>query len=258
MLAYVANLAAFLTRSEFQSVTTVNEAIRKGYTLCAHPVVENELRSQLPNAKFFFHENGKEFIGMLKDYDDKKCEALVIGWEDTSTDIDFLSMLCERSLVFTDSVLAEISMGFPIRPSLSAGFSYWMYYGQKFEDINIPNLKEKYSPAEALDSQCVIQLSELSLQSADEYAMITVQNMYFPLVFFAVCALIGIILQCIYAFSSNRRSLIGRVSQLDLTTTGTTARKDRFLMRRRSRMKSRDGTQDDGRFRDSRIEATEE
>ena len=111
-----------------------------------------------------------------------------------------------------------------------------------------PNLKEKYSPTEALDSQCVIQLSDLSLQSADEYAMITVQNMYFPLVFFAVCALIGIILQCIYMFSSNKSSLIGRVSQLDLTTTGTASKKDRYLMRRRSRMKSRDDNQDDERF----------
>ena len=186
---------------------------------------------------------------MLKDYDSKKCEALVIGWEDTSTDIDFLDMLCKRNLVFTDSVLAEIPMGFPIRPSLSAGFSYWIYYGQKFEDIDIPNLKEKYSPMEALDdSQCVIQLSELSLESADEYAMITVQNMYFPLVFFAVSALIGIILQ-IYTFSSKKKtSLIGRVSQMDLmltTTAQTTSRKDRLVRRRRSSTKGGDDTAHD-------------
>ena len=72
---------------------------------------------------------------------------LVIGYEDTSMDMEFLEKICDRNLVYTSSIVAEIPVGkkdrvgflfsfcsalpilreaFPIRSSLASGFSYWM------------------------------------------------------------------------------------------------------------------------------------
>ena len=43
-----------------------------------------------------------------RDYDDGKCEALIIGLEDTSMDTAFLNKMCEKDLVFTESLAAEV------------------------------------------------------------------------------------------------------------------------------------------------------
>ena len=41
--AYVANLAAFLTRSTATSINTIEAAVKEGLVICAHPAVETEL-----------------------------------------------------------------------------------------------------------------------------------------------------------------------------------------------------------------------
>ena len=58
--AYVANLAAFLTLSTTDSVKTMAGAIATGMTICAHPAIKAELEVAWPDAKFYFHEKGRE------------------------------------------------------------------------------------------------------------------------------------------------------------------------------------------------------
>ena len=55
---------------------------------------------------------------VLDDYDAGHCAAMAIGREDTTTDGDLLEMFCERNLVYTDSLVLENPIGFPINPEL--------------------------------------------------------------------------------------------------------------------------------------------
>ena len=56
--AYVANLAAFLTMSVPNYIGTMEEVVAAGLTVCANPVIKEELEHLWPKAKFFFEENG--------------------------------------------------------------------------------------------------------------------------------------------------------------------------------------------------------
>ena len=79
--AYVANLAAFLTRKSIDgTIATMEGAVAKGWNICAHPVIKTELGIAWPKANFVFSESGKEFHGMLDDYADGKCGAMAISW----------------------------------------------------------------------------------------------------------------------------------------------------------------------------------
>ena len=88
-----------------------------------------ELQTAFPGAHFYFHKGMKGFPGILEDYDAGKCKVMAVGYEDTSMDTSFLNSLCERDLVYTDSLLIEIPMGFPISPELNKGVSYWIHQG---------------------------------------------------------------------------------------------------------------------------------
>jgi len=127
--AYVANLAAFLTLSTTDDVKTMDGAVAASMTVCAHPAIEAELKIAWPNANFYFHRDGNEFHGMMDDYDAGKCRVMAVGWEDTGFDTAFLKKLCERNLVYTDSIIDETPIAFPIRPGLASGFSYWIQQG---------------------------------------------------------------------------------------------------------------------------------
>ena len=108
--AYVANLAAFLTMSrQAETVKTIDGAIAAGYRICAHPALSEEYQQAYPEADFYFHEDGREFLGVLDDYVAGKCKVLAIGYEDTSMDPGFLKEMCVNGLVYSDSVLTEVS-----------------------------------------------------------------------------------------------------------------------------------------------------
>lgn len=125
--AYVANLAAFLTLKSNEEVRTMGAAVAAGYTICAHPALKTELEVAWPEAKFYFHQDANEFPGVLDDYlAGGNCQAMAIGYEDTAMDITFLDRLCREDLVYTDSMVVEIPIAFPIRSDLTSGFSYWM------------------------------------------------------------------------------------------------------------------------------------
>lgn len=117
MSAYVANLAAFLTLSGVaDTVKTMGEAVARGYTICAHPALRTELELAWPDAKFYYKTAGSGFFAVLDDYEAGKCKVMAIGYEDTSMDAKFLERMCTMGLVYTDSVIVETPIAFPIRP----------------------------------------------------------------------------------------------------------------------------------------------
>lgn len=99
--------AAFLTRNSTEYVSTVEGAIGKGYKICAHKVLETELRNAHPTANWVFSESGNEFYGILDDYDAGNCEVIAFGEVDTRNDIDLMNMFCRRNLTFTKSAFLE-------------------------------------------------------------------------------------------------------------------------------------------------------
>jgi len=212
--AYVANLAAFLTLSgTSDGVKTMGEAVAKGVTICAHPALKAELQVTWPDAKFYFHESGREFPGLLDDYDAGKCRFMAVGYEDTSMDTTFLNKLCERGLVYTDSLIVEVPVAFPIRSSLASGFSYWIYQGERYHDVSLQSAKDQFSQ----DIGCNVHYSGEDTEGSD-HDQISVKNMFFPIMFFVAAAAIGIVLQLIHLrkVKTGSESLVGRCSSLNL------------------------------------------
>ena len=56
-----------------------------------------------------------QFAGMLEDLDAGECHVMAVGYEDTSMDTAYLEKLCDRDLVYTDSLVVEVPIGKLIR-----------------------------------------------------------------------------------------------------------------------------------------------
>ena len=184
-----------------------------GFSICAHPALKAEMQTAWPDAKFIFHEEGNDFHGLLDDYDAGKCRLMAVGMEDTSYDTSYLERLCERDLVYTDSHVIELPIGFPIRRELAAGFSYWILEGEKNQGTSIQTVKEEFAP----QVSCAVKFSGQATEGSDTDE-IGVKNLFFPLIFFSCCAVIGILFHIIHQRNAKmgRKSLVGRRSSLEL------------------------------------------
>jgi hypothetical protein len=232
--AYVANLAAFLTKN-LSEIKTMEGAVASGWTICAHPALESELQIKWPNANFYFTESGKEFTGILEDYNLGRCDVMAVGWEDTSMDLAFREQICEMDLVFTDSLIIDIPIGFPVRPELMAGLSYWMYQGDRFHDLSIIGEQEKYAEDYGWES-CNVKLSEGVNEPSDDYAKITVKMMFLPLMLFLSCLVLAVLMQVLHHRQSNdgRESLVGRASTLNVMSSEPVGKKAKASVGNRS------------------------
>mmetsp|Transcript_41160 Transcript_41160/g.86336 ORF Transcript_41160/g.86336 Transcript_41160/m.86336 type:complete len:622 (-) Transcript_41160:278-2143(-) len=210
--AYVANLAAFLTLSTTDFINTMEGAVAAGVTICAHPAVKVELEIAWPDAKFYFDQG--DFHAMLEYVDQGICPFMAVGHEDTVMDSVYLAKLCERDLVYSDSVVAEIPLAFPIRADLASGFSYWMHKGER-SGVTLQTSKDEYTQ----EKTCDVHFSKVDTESS-EYDKIGVKNMMFPVLFFGTCTVLAVIMQIEYICQSRRgrESLVGTWSTLNLVT----------------------------------------
>eukprot|EP00581_Thalassiosira_minuscula_P007139 CAMPEP_0183703846 /NCGR_PEP_ID=MMETSP0737-20130205/1421_1 /TAXON_ID=385413 /ORGANISM="Thalassiosira miniscula, Strain CCMP1093" /LENGTH=733 /DNA_ID=CAMNT_0025930645 /DNA_START=80 /DNA_END=2281 /DNA_ORIENTATION=+ len=238
--AYVANLAAFLTRSTTDVVRTMDSAIENKLTICAHPALEEELKIAWPKAIFKFHQEGREFAGVLDDYIAGDCAVLAIGYEDTSMDKGFLDRLCKQDLAFTTSLIAETPIAFPIRKDLASGFSYHMYIGERYHKVSVGASKAEF-PQELT---CNIHLTEDV--EANDYAEIEVKNFFFPILFFLVFSAMAVILQIVHLrnVKKGNQSLVGRRSTLNLVADIPSEDKSELSWRKHGRMFSIDKSDD--------------
>ena len=100
--SYVANLAAFLTRSVPNYVGTIESVVAKGMKICAHPALEADLVLAHPNANFVFNQEGKELYGLVDDYDAGKCgDVMAVGKMDSLGDLHLMDLFCNLGLVST-------------------------------------------------------------------------------------------------------------------------------------------------------------
>ena len=64
-------------------------------------------------------------------------QAIVYGF----ANLELMNMLCKQDLVITKSVALENPVAWPIRPSYSAGLSYWMYEADKKYGLKVESIK---------------------------------------------------------------------------------------------------------------------
>ena len=213
--AYVANLAAFLTMSrQEETVKTIDGAISAGYRICAHPVLNKEMRQAYPEANFYFHEDGNDFPGIMDDYLAGRCE--VMAYSESAS----LELMCANEVVFTDSVLHEIPIAFPMRQGIASGFNYWMFQAEK-EGVTLQASKDEF-PTQI---DCDVYLSEEI--EGDEMDAITVKNFFLPIMFFIAFAVAAVLLQIRHVnnVKKGQKSLMGRKSTFDLMNSMRRVRK---------------------------------
>ncbi|KAL7466233.1 hypothetical protein ACHAXS_006521 [Conticribra weissflogii] len=217
--AYVANLAAFLTRSVPDYVATMEGAVKNNLKICGHPALAGELTSKWPDARFVFSESEGEFYGVLEDYQAGKCDVLAVGREDTMIDLELLNLFCDEGLVYTDSLVMENPIAFPVRPDLASGLSYWILQGDKYHGVSLKNSVDRYTAENKFQPKCNVELSA-QVSERNDYAQIMPSNMFFPIIFWLGFAIAAAILQIVHLWQvkKGRKSsaLIGRVSTLNL------------------------------------------
>lgn len=153
----------FLVCCEFGSISHHGElqirrhyrkATKQGWKICALPATKEELEIAWPDTKFHFGISGAgSYHSLIDEWDNGRCKAIVYGF----ANLELMNMLCKRDLVITKSVALENPVAWPIRPSYSAGLSYWMYEADKKYGLKVESIKEKYD-AKAEQPSCNVRL----------------------------------------------------------------------------------------------------
>ncbi|KAL7531863.1 hypothetical protein ACHAXR_004282, partial [Thalassiosira sp. AJA248-18] len=215
--AYVANLAAFLTRNSIGFEGTIESAIAARKRICAFAAIKNELEARWDKAIFVFDQTGGDnYYGMIADYDSGKCDMLAVGDSELVANPELVNELCARNLVVTNSLILENALAFPINPLLAAGLSYWMYQGEKYNGISLRDSVEKYNNYYNRQPICNVEFSAQDLDG-NEYARIEVPNLFFPVIFFLGCAALAVVLQLLHRWAlktEKSKSYMGRQSTI--------------------------------------------
>mmetsp|Transcript_30958 Transcript_30958/g.48486 ORF Transcript_30958/g.48486 Transcript_30958/m.48486 type:complete len:749 (-) Transcript_30958:92-2338(-) len=212
--AYVANLAAFLTRSGVKTDYGSMKAVITGnVAICGHPALKDEILMKWPNGNWIFPD-GRGFHGLVDAYARGDCNVLAIGREDTIMDTDFISRVCDLGLVYTNDVVTENPIAFPITPQLASAFSYWMYTAEKNHGVSLESTKQAFIEENEIKAECEVEFSSFS---RDDFAQVSPGNMFFPIIFFVVCVFIAAVFQLRHDSErkKGRRTSIGRTFTLD-------------------------------------------
>lgn len=215
--AYVANLAAFLTNSGVNEyIGTMAEVNAQGMRVCAQTPLRAELEVTYSSTEFVYSESGTVY-GMVDDYVAGRCDFLAVGETIVQANIKLVNLLCEQNLVFTDSVVIENVIAFPIKRDLAPGLAYWIYKGEKEYGITVQESKKEYDDKYGRKASCDARLSAIDNTASDDSAYITPKNLFLPVVFFVVCAILGMMMELYRqrkVKQGKKGSLFGRSSTL--------------------------------------------
>mmetsp|Transcript_39520 Transcript_39520/g.72385 ORF Transcript_39520/g.72385 Transcript_39520/m.72385 type:complete len:428 (-) Transcript_39520:162-1445(-) len=211
--SYVANLAAFLTRSKNDYVGTMEAVVASGQRICAVSALKVELEVRWEKASFIFDQPDLHLLDL---YDSGKCSVLALGEFDMGTNFDLVDKLCERDLVSTNSILVENAIAFPVNPDLASALSYWIHNGEKYNGISHQHSLDNYYSVHQRQPSCDVKFSAHEHENS-EFAQIGVQHLFLPIMFFLGFAVLAIVLQLFYWWelrSGTPRPLVGRASSL--------------------------------------------
>ncbi|KAK1739295.1 hypothetical protein QTG54_009838 [Skeletonema marinoi] len=214
--AYVAELAAMLTQSGLETnYDTMKKVIDGNIAICGPTALEEEIRQKWPKANWIFPND--EFDGVFEAYARGECKVLAVGREDK---FNILTKLCDNGLVYTDDLIHENPIAFPIRPELASAFSYWMYTAKKSYGVSLESAKQAFIEENENEQQCKVELSNLGTEADDDddFPRVSTTNMFLPIMAFVACVFTAVVLQLIHENErkKGRSSSIGRKSTLDL------------------------------------------
>ena len=175
------------------------------------------MRIKWPKANWLFPTDNPQYAGMLEAYARGDCKVLAIGKEDSTMDVDFMNKMCGLDLVYTDVLVIENPIAFPINPQRGSPFSYWMYTAEKTYGVDLNSVKNAFIEKNDIKPKCEIQLSQLS-NNSEELPRVSPSNMFLPIMFFVGCALIAAAME-MYHESKRRKgrtTTFGRKSTLDI------------------------------------------
>ena len=220
--AYVANLAAFLTQSGLEkSVGSMQLVVERNIPICGHRALKEEFQLDYPKANWLFpseFSSGGGYMSMLEAYARGDCKVLTFGREETGMNVNVLKRMCELDLVYTDILVHENPIAFPIKKELASSFSYWMYAAETLHDMDFKSKKQEFIDNNDINPQCEVELSQLNNGEADDFARVSPGNMFFPIMLFVACALIAAVLQVYHdSITKKGRTIdLGRKSTLDI------------------------------------------
>ena len=223
--AYVANLAAFLTQTGLEtSVGTMQQVVDRNIPICGHSQLKEDLLLEWPKANWVFQSDSSYDLGyasMLEAYARGDCKVLALGREDTIMDVNFISKLCQLDLIYTDVLVRENAIAFPIKKEVVSEFNHWMQHAQLSQNTDLESVKQEFIEKNDFKAPCEVELSKLSKEAQQEdndFASVTPGNMFFPIMLFLGCVLIAAVLQ-LYHDSMRKKGQaidLGRKSTLDI------------------------------------------
>ena len=243
----------------------MQQVIVRNIPICGHPVLEEELRFEWPDANWFFPSGGG-YEGMIEAYARGDCGVLAMGREDMihdhsidhdhavdhddhddhnhaagkeeaiMDDIDISSGLCKHGLVYTDDVLHEFPIAFPIRRELASDFNYWMYIADTAYGIDLKSAKAAFIEENGIKPQCVLELSDSrsSMDADNDFIEVRPGNMFFPIMFYVVCAIIAAVMQLVHDRNKKKghhATAFGRKSMLSIYKSSSSMNLDHSNLR---------------------------
>lgn len=223
---YTANLAAFLTLSGANDyISSMDDAIDQGVSLCVHKVLTKDLKRVWPEATLvnasqatFSNDSIRDDpnLAMLELYDNKTCSAIVTGLSDIRNDVVLMDNFCERNLVKSGEPVLEIPIGFPIKKEYVAAISHLIYRGQKQENkITYASFEQNRQPP--LPNMCSFHLS-IKKNNADELLPMTPLNFLLPIALLLACAIVSTVVH-VMRVQHRRRAKRNVANQKPITST---------------------------------------
>ena len=134
-----------------------------------------------------------EFTSQIDAYDKGICDVMTVS--------DFIIRLanaqvenefCTRNLVVTESVVVDYHIAFPTRPEIASGLSYWIGEGER-DGVTLDFFAKRHNDRH--QNKPICDCTFASFDETNEYARISVSNVFLPVIFFLSCAVIAMVLQ---------------------------------------------------------------
>jgi len=192
LCSYTGNLAAFLTQEALliRPVNSIQDAERAFLKVCAHEVLEEELRVMYPEVRWRF--------GILDSVEEletfmatQECDALVFSEHTFNTEPDIDAWRCRSDLVVVGQTVLRKAAAMPATQRVAQSLSYWM------EELSIKkaakgtflDFEEAYNHAPRM---CAMRGLRVFESDADEQLYLV--NLAFPLMLFGACGGAAVIL----------------------------------------------------------------
>ena len=104
-----------------------------------------------------------------------------------------------------------------------------MFQGEK-QGVSLQNSIDKYHEQNKMEDNCHLELADYD-DEPNDYAKISLSNMFLPIMFWCICVIIAIVLQIMHLSQTKKgkATVFGRKSSLDVSRFSSPIKKDEKL-----------------------------